>query len=234
MTEHYSTVDKIVRETLVKMGEDTDHKYEQFLPFAYDGLDELNYHSIPNIKDGEFEICRDRDLTLPADCVDYVMVGILVGNCIKILRHNNNNPLAPKCCDDQVTPIYSPVDTNWDKYYFNNLGLYGYGYGGYEHTFSYNRSTRTISFSSDVNLGKAYVKYLSSDYGKDSLVDPIHKKALEYYLYWQYYMTTRRDPIFKEYKHLFYNELENKIPRLLNRYSAQDHYEIINKHYSPY
>lgn len=236
MTDSYSTIDKIVRGVLIKIGEDTTHKYEQLLEFAYDFLDELNFDSLANIKDGEFEICRDRDVKLPSDCIDYVMVGIRVGNYIKILRHNNEIPNTPCCGDDQVAPIYQDIVPTENRYLFNigDLCLYGYGYGGYEHTFSYNRKTRTISFSSEINLGKVYVKYLSSDYGPESVVDLVAKKAAEYYILWQYYLMTRKDNVAGTYERLYYNEVDNKMPRRTSHYTIQDHYHIIGQTYSLY
>lgn len=196
------TIDSIVRESIGATGQSTMHEYQVRLKHALDVWLDLNLDSTPNTPlTVKIPLDGIRRAKLPDDYVDYISVGINLGNKIKNLSINPDMwPFMDKdkCGDlipwDDSCPIdYLPIEQTSTFYYTNFINDYGenkggfYGVGGgynkhgYFNIINYTNGEKYIEFDTRVKAKEIYLMYISTGFNckQLTLVPETCKKVIE-------------------------------------------------------
>lgn len=232
---NYSTVDKIVRETLIKMGEDTLHKYSLLLVHANTFLEEFNIDTAQELKTVKLEMDSHRKVMLPDDYIDFSKVGIQVGDRVRLLTYNAELAKLPACENEATANIYRPIDADeFGVPFINYRGheLVGYGKGHYKEGFIIDRGLRIIRFGTEINVGNIYLEYISNqvEVCAETPVNPLAKDALQNWILWHYYLH-RKDPIYPQYEQYYYRA-ERKMHNRMDPFSIADIQAILEDNYS--
>ena len=136
-------LDKIVREYMAEsLGESTTHKYPRILQIAISGLREFNQDVKGVIRTVEMEVNSNDTVDLPADFIDYRIIGVCGDNgSIESLGINPTMcpPIIDNCGDISGVPNRNEnlPFSNFDSYYFQGTDVSNgevigrrYGLGG--------------------------------------------------------------------------------------------------------
>lgn len=202
----YATVDSIVNAALADLGEGSTHKYDQFLHWALECLQDFHMDSAQEVKTVKLAMNDYNSIDWPADYVDWVKIGIQVGDKVKTFGVNDDIPLAFDF-DDCGNPEKLAVgDCNalpencgdwFGGYWFNNyvndhgeiLGKF-FGIGGGRTGIGYynvNKERKQIIFDSRVARTTVYMEYIGTGFNpcETTVVNQYAKKLLKYYIHWQ-------------------------------------------------
>jgi hypothetical protein len=236
----YFSVDKIVKSLLVKLEETGLNKYAKFVELAFDFLDELTFDTkAQEVRTISLEMQPDRTICLPRDYMDYIKIGIQIGDKIKVLSQNNKMSLLPPTKDTPKLAIDAldvsvriPFNNYINEYGEHQGGIYGYGNGGYYGDFVVDEQKRIIRFSSDMPVMPIYIEYISncSCSCEEDYVHPYAKKAMEYYILWQHYHHKGKNYVGEAQRNRdeYYNELRKTRARLKG-ISIQDIVNIMER-----
>lgn len=248
----YVTLDSIVKQSLIDMGENTEHKYIRFLSWAIRGLKKFNFDMLHAPKTLVFTLNPDKTIDLPDDYVNWSKVGVIRHGRIFTLQQNANISLAP-VVDDCGVPIHElkaatclaaaqtqKVTGPW-TIFFNyrngrNLGnLFGLGGGftpfGY---FRIDKERHKIAFTSEVPDGDIALEYITTGLKPDGSAQ-VHVFAEEALIQWVHWKARqqRNDVSLGEKeraKRDFYNELRLSRSRM-NSFSLEDWLKATRKGY---
>lgn len=234
MNNNIFTIDKVVRQLMQEMGEDTTHIYGRLLPLAYSFLNEFKTSGSKETKTRELKISHLRSAKLPEDFINYVKLGVANGNDIRILAHNPLLSNLPEC-DKPAYPIYHKSKDE-PRYPFIgwNGDLEGYGMGGFDDCFRIDFENGVIRFGSEVNVGKCYLEYQSNEWNPtgQTPLNPMVVPVMQNYILWKYYLR-RKDPIYRQYEDYYYREL-TKYGNKTDVLSISDIYAALNRTYNQY
>jgi len=188
MTASYSTLDTTIRRGLLGEGDEDKGRYvrafihaRRWYEVEYTGGVEKGYghKSVP------LEVGPDRVVDLPADYVEYQMLGIRRGEQVHNLLHNPR--LVPVPLAEQGAASAAPAYTYpYVGLRDNGVDLLGYGYpSGRQGEFSIDRAARTLLVSSAISPGQElYLSYLSDSEAacESSLIHPLAEAWLEFYV----------------------------------------------------
>lgn len=256
--ESYVTIDHIVRTALAVQGEETLHKYQRYLIFALQAAKDFYMDSAQDVKTIELTMNDIKQVELPLDFVDWVKVGVICGNQIKVFGVCDTLPILTekdscgnlKAYDNSGCDVNGyPTDYfNYGGYYFLNYtnsygevigGLYGVG-GGYTDT-NYFRVLRNqgtngiIQFSSEVNTKPVYLEYITNGFNpkQESVINSYAERAIENYIHWKVSAfkngAASGDAQAKE--ELYYTELLKARRRIMDL-TPRDILEISRKYYT--
>lgn len=196
MATSYSTIDTTLRRATLGEGDEDKRRYVRGFVHArrwyeseYAGGLEKAYGS----QAARLLVGPDRVVDLPADYVDYHMVGIRYGEQVVNLLHNPALvPLPPRQQATAATAALGAVPQVPDySYPYAGLGLNGTDVVGYGYPlarpgeFSIDRASRTLLVSSQISGGQElYLSYLSdaAPCGVDTLIHPLAEPWLEFYI----------------------------------------------------
>jgi hypothetical protein len=182
-----------------------------------------------------------KQVELPLDFVDWVKVGVVIGDRIKVMGVCDTLPILTvrdSCGELQPyttdTPANSIPDNSlaYGGYYFMNYtnengellgGLYGIG-GGYTDV-GYFRVLRNqgdhgvLQFNSDVNTTDVYLEYISNGFDPkaESVVNTYAEKAIQFYIHWRVAMH-KHGPASgdaRSWEFQYYNELRKTRIRVM-------------------
>lgn len=171
----YITIDDIVNNVALTIGDDsylTGSLNYQLRLLALQGLKELSFDMLQEVKSVELAVSSTGTITLPDDYIKYVKIGIL-GSDDKVHylgKQDNLNLVSGATSTDSN-------DIDDDPAYFYGIGgRYGIG-GGTNHNGYYrvNKEDNTISFSSDA-IGKNIILEYISNGVTLSNVQPVKRK----------------------------------------------------------
>lgn len=171
----YITIDDIVNNVALTIGDDsylTGSLNYQLRLLALQGLKELSFDMLQEVKSIELAVSSTGTITLPDDYIKYVKIGIL-GSDDKVHylgKQDNLNLVSGATSTDSN-------DIDDDPAYFYGIGgRYGVG-GGTNHNGYYrvNKEDNTISFSSDA-IGKNIILEYISNGVTLSNVQPVKRK----------------------------------------------------------
>lgn len=171
----YITIDDIVNNVALTIGDDsylTGSLNYQLRLLALQGLKELSFDMLQEVKSVELAVGSTGTITLPNDYIKYVKIGIL-GSDDKVHylgKQDNLNLVSGATSTDSN-------DIDDDPAYFYGIGgRYGVG-GGTNHNGYYrvNKEDNTISFSSDA-IGKNIILEYISNGVTLSNVQPVKRK----------------------------------------------------------
>lgn len=171
----YITIDDIVNNVALTIGDDsylTGSLNYQLRLLALQGLKELSFDMLQEVKSVELAVSSTGTITLPDDYIKYVKIGILGsdGKVHYLGKQDNLNLVSGAASTDSN-------DIDDDPAYFYGIGgRYGVG-GGTNHNGYYrvNKEDNTISFSSDA-IGKNIILEYISNGVTLSNVQPVKRK----------------------------------------------------------
>jgi len=171
----YITIDDIVNNVALTIGDDsylTGSLNYQLRLLALQGLKELSFDALQEVKSIQLAVSSTGTITLPDDYIKYVKIGILGsdGKVHYLGKQDNLNLVSGAASTDSN-------DIDDDPAYFYGIGgRYGVG-GGTNHNGYYrvNKEDNTISFSSDA-IGKNIILEYISNGVTLSNVQPVKRK----------------------------------------------------------
>lgn len=257
--ESYVTIDSIVRTALIANGDESFHKYPRFLMFALQAAKDFYMDSAQDVKTVRLPMNDLKQVELPLDFVDWVKVGIVCGNRIKVLGVCETLPILTETdscgnikpydnCGCGVNEFPRGFTTGiYGGYYFLNYinengeitgGIYGYG-GGYT-DMSYFRLIRNagsngiLQFSTEINSTDIYIEYISNGFDpkRDTVISTYAERAIEYYIHWKV-ATHKSGPSSGDaqgWEFQYYNELRKARRRTMDL-TPRDILEISRMYY---
>jgi hypothetical protein len=242
----YVTINEIVKNALIDIGEQTEHLYQRFLHWSLEGLKDFSFDTAKEIKTIAIPMNATKTIDFPPDYVDWTKIGTVVGGRVWTFAVNHQMELK-KEVDECGNPIAQPTHlhadavtdlTHYGGYWFYNYhGHQTYGYGGACHNIGYyriNRERRQIQFSSEVNTQEIYLEYMTNGVNTsgESVVNAYAAKLIKLYILW---MRKEHSNQFHTYEKerartLYYNELRMVRARLSN-FDVQDFIEATRKGY---
>ncbi len=171
----YITIDDIVNNVALTIGDDsylTGSLNYQLRLLALQGLKELSFDALQEVKSIQLAVSSTGTITLPDDYIKYVKIGVLGsdGKVHYLGKQDNLNLVSGAASTDSN-------DIDDDPAYFYGIGgRYGVG-GGTNHNGYYrvNKEDNTISFSSDA-IGKNIILEYISNGVTLSNVQPVKRK----------------------------------------------------------
>jgi hypothetical protein len=205
MSQGYITLDSVVTSWLARKKEPM-HKYAHALSYAIDGLKELHYDVMGEVKTVVLPIdANTKSVNFPPDYSNYTKVGVCVnGNLITL-------GLNPYMCTEVKHDDCGDIDTfeggnlkgtkynvdsdgepSWGGYWFynyNGSGGAAYGHGGGFSKIGYykeDREHRRFLFNSDIRAQEIVLEYVTNGYapGELTLVWEQAKDALIAWIEW--------------------------------------------------
>lgn len=202
-----TTLDKIVRTALMKKSYPL-HYYVSFLVYAKECLKELTIDDLKVFNTKILPVNSYNAVEIPADYLDYVVVGVMTGQGIRPLVESNHlNQLNN--FDDNYNikewtgsaqegnssliyyggfPFSQWFTTHWN-FYGENIGRYFGNRGGYSDTFTISKIRNQIQLNEHLaGLENIYLQYASdgSDSGSATTIDPQAELTIQSYILWQH------------------------------------------------
>ncbi|GAC1368611.1 MAG: hypothetical protein NVS3B25_21290 [Hymenobacter sp.] len=240
MPDVYTTVDKVLLDTCHGLGDTSLRKYALLLKHAERWLaTEYTPSSGQALKTVLLDVGPDRVAELPADYLDFVVVGRQQGERIRTLAHNPKlSPLPP--APDPVPALGSPVALDWPAYVYTGYtggSLTGYGWGEFREEFTVDVVERTLRLSSLLGPaavdGPLFLQYVGGLLcpGTATPLHPYYADALELWVLWHLNLRKGDATAAANYERLYYVALR-KARRQLQPFSAADLRAIIRQSYN--
>jgi hypothetical protein len=184
----FTSVDEIIQDLLIEEGKSSEHEYLRYFGLALNGLKELNFDTVRQVKTIELNTDYKNTINLPTDYVKYISISVSNGNILNYLGKKEKMNLVQNSSDtSSSTTEDPPVFTDSTP----GDGLWGrYGQGGGNNANGYyreNLNEGTIEFSGAG--GKIVLEYISdgsSDLeGKEIKIHSFAQEALKAYIYWR-------------------------------------------------
>jgi len=185
----FTSVEEIIQDLLIEEGKSSEHEYLRYFNIALNGLKELNFDTVRQIKTIELTIDHKNTVSLPLDYVTYIAIAVSNGETLNYLGKKNKMNLVRNS-----EAITSSSVTEDPPMFTDNTpgdGLWGrYGQGGGNNANGYyreNLDSGTIEFSgSGSTIILEYISDGSSDLeGKEIKIHSFAQEALKAYIYWR-------------------------------------------------
>lgn len=201
----YATLDSIVNSVIADLGEDSTHNYDKYLHWGIEGLQDFHMDSAQEVKTVKLAMNDYNAIDWPSDYVDWVKVGIQVGDKVRTFGVNSDIPLSLDVDDCGNPTLLAEGDCNalpdnsdgFGGYWFNNYindhgeiigGFFGIGgaSGGIGH-YTVNKERKQIQFDSSVTRTTAYLEYIGTGFDpcETTVVNQYAKKLIKNYIHWQ-------------------------------------------------
>ena len=203
-----TTLDKIVRTALSKKNYPL-HFYTQFLVYGREALQELTMDDLKVFNTKILPVNSYNAVDIPADYLDYVVVGVMTEQGIRpLVETNKMNVLNNFDSNYNIQEWMGDVDTNtgssliyyggfpfsqWYTTHWNNfgenIGRYYGSRGGYSDTFTISKDRNQIQLNEHLQgLENIYLQYASdgSDSGSATTIDPYAELTIQSYMMWQH------------------------------------------------
>lgn len=203
-----TTLDKIVRNTLMKKGYPL-HFYVQFLVYGREALKELTMDDLKVFNTKILPVNSYNAVEIPADYLDYVVVGVMTGqgirplvetNKMNVLNNFDSNYNIKEWTGSNEEPNGSSLIyyggfpfSQWFTVHFNAygeaIGRYFGNRGGYADTFTVAKNRNQIQLNEHLaGLENIYLQYVSdgSDSGSATTIDPQAELTIQSYINWQH------------------------------------------------
>lgn len=204
----FTSLDTIVRSVLLQKALPV-HYYVQFLKYSADCYRELAYDSLRAINTIELPIDqRMKAANLPCDYIDWVSVGVPVGQFVRpLVQRDTINPLTKKTAQGQPTTYGIPAPVVQDFFFLQGYWWYsniddlgenlGRMFGG---TPSPSNSFKVIPERGQIQFDEAMastvcvLQYISSGQSMDNVtrIEPLAQACIEAYMDWKYKSHSKR------------------------------------------
>lgn len=198
----YTTVDSIVKDVLIDLGEETEHLYLKFLHWGLKAAKENAYDCSKEIKTVRLTMSPAKTVDLPLDYINYVKVGIVVGDKLKTFLVNDNlekRTDVDECGNALPRETSSSLNSLSNHsffghgYLFSNYNGYGNGIWGYGGSCgnighcSIDREHDQIQFSSEVTTTDICLEYITNgiDMTGETTVHQFAEDMIRLYIHWQ-------------------------------------------------
>jgi len=254
--DSYVTLDKIVRQALIANGEESLHKYARYLQFGMEGAKDFYMDSAQDVKTVRLTMDAVKQVELPLDFVDWVKVGVVIGDRIKVMGVCDTLPILTVRDDcGALQPYTSNVPANsipidsilyGGYYFFNYTNEWGeltgklYGIGGGYTDIGYFRVLRNlgdhgvIQFNSDVNTTDVYLEYISNGFDpkEETIINSYAEKCIQFYIHWRvaWHKHGAASGNAKESEFQYYNELRKARIRVMGL-TTREVLELSRKYY---
>ena len=186
------TLDQVIRSLIIETGKGSTHEYQRLLQLGTQGLKELSFDVLRQVRTIKLKIQSDGTVILPDDYVGYVKIGIHgADDRIHVLGLDSRRYLKTDSTGQDVSE-----DSN-DYYIFRNFMFQGkegelYGIGGGNNSNGYYREDKEngrLMFS-NISVSKTIgIEYISDGVtglsGDQIKVSPYAEEALRSYIYWK-------------------------------------------------
>lgn len=205
----FSTLNGIANSTLQRLRKPIHYKY-QMLKTSSDCLQELIYDTIQITNTVRLPLNEFFEAELPADYVDFIKVGVQVGQYSRPLvnKHTLNNlanfnPTTgaqinyPNLSDDETVDdwfgLFQWWGVNINTHGENTGGYYGLGAGSEPDTFKIIEQRNVIQCNQNVGVDKIILEYISDGtFANSATRVPVYaQKTIEEYNIWQFKETSR-------------------------------------------
>lgn len=205
-TSQLITLNEITSKALADLGE-TSHRKDQFLMWGVDYYRKYRMDMAREVKTVQLPMTPWKSIVLPNDCVDWIAVGVKVGEAIATFT---KKPLASRDDNTQESapsaPTYTNVDWSGEGIQFFNCTDYGEDPGkmfgqlvkdnglGY-YSVNNNERVSEIQLSASVNAGtKIWLMYLSTlfDPTIESVVHPYAEDMIRFGIHYNNLKHRRR------------------------------------------
>jgi hypothetical protein len=204
-TNKGATISDVVFSVIADRGEDSMHKFNQYLHWALEGLQDWHMDSAQEIKTVQLTMNDYKAVDWPSDYVDWCKIGVQYGD--KVATFSVNDKIALFHDTDECGNILDNLPVSLDRfpnmfndpfyggYWFSNfINVYGehmgklFGYGGAANpqgSYTVNRAARQFQFDSSVTATTIYLEYISTGFTptQQSYVNEYAKKLLKYYVH---------------------------------------------------
>ncbi|MGL5135147.1 MAG: hypothetical protein ACRC78_21660 [Planktothrix sp.] len=172
----FTTLDYLVRQAILDVGDATEHNYVCYLSWAYKALREINKDMNGNIQGAVMTVTANKTAVVPTDFVDWVRVGLLKENKVYFIDNQDcaltkEMNLARTDVDDDAVEwgsCCSEGANNWFKFY------------RIEGLFEFSELLETDQ--------EIYLEYLASEYKDSNGNTLVHIYAEEFviaYIHWE-------------------------------------------------
>lgn len=202
------TLNAVTRSTLSRLRKPI-HYYYQFLKTSSDCLRELIFDTIQITNTVRLPLNEFYEAEIPADCVDYVKIGVQAGQYTRPLveKHTIANlaNFDPSTGDQINYPNYDYGDVDeWGNLFQwwginintqgeNTGGYYGIGAGSEPDTFKWIPERNVIQCNRNLGVSKIVLEYISDgSFSNAATLIPVYaQKTIEEYNIWQFKETSR-------------------------------------------
>lgn len=198
------TLDSIVRSALMDINASMS-RYEQLKHYAIEGFREFHFDMSQEIKTIQLELTAWKSAELPVDYVDFVMIGCVINNQIRVFTHDNRIPIFQEDTDgypEDLASLETLPETSDNQsdgtletlaFWNGGRGTAGQMYGlvtksngnGY---YKFNRERREIQFAPSIKSDTTiYLEYISDGYSpcEKTVVNIYAAKLIRLYIHWQ-------------------------------------------------
>ena len=184
----FVSVEEVIQDLLIEEGKSSEHEYLRYFNVSLNGLKELNFDTVRQIKTIELTIDHKNTISLPTDYVTYTAIAVSNGNTLNYLGKKEKmnlvqNSEASTSSNTEDPPIFTdntPGDGLWGRY----------GQGGGNNANGYYRENLdegTIEFSGSGS--EVILEYISDGSsgleGKEIKIHSFAQEALKAYIYWR-------------------------------------------------
>ena len=78
----FTSVDEIIQDLLIEEGKSSEHEYLRYFNIALNGLKELNFDTVRQIKVIQLEVDHKNTVSLPTDYIAYISIAVSNDNKI--------------------------------------------------------------------------------------------------------------------------------------------------------
>lgn len=196
------TLDSCIRSAIMDIGAGME-RYEQFKHWGLEGFRDFHFDLAQEVKTVKLDLTAWKAITLPLDFVDFVMIGVVVDNQIRVFTSDDRISLA--LTDDDLDGDPDPLVTTLDADIQDSAPIWFWGnrtsmgqdtgqlYGltvkdnglGY---YKFNKERGEIQFSPAVDGNTpVYLEYISDGYDpcEKTMVNIYAAKLIKLYIHWQ-------------------------------------------------
>jgi hypothetical protein len=224
------------------------HYYARCLKYASDGIKELLYDSLRITNIVRIPVNGFYEVQLPDDFIDWVAVGLQVGQWKRPLIMKNSLNQLPNWDTATGTQINYPSPEIADQFWWGEInwwgvnintngedtgGYYGIGAGSEPDTFTIDFKNNVIRLNQCIKDSKIILEYVGdgSFCNSASQITPYAESTINAYIDWQYKLNSKSYGMgdASQAERIFYNELRklrarnndlnpDQVERIINRW----------------
>lgn len=238
----YVTLNKIVKDAIIDIGEQTEHLYPRFLHWAFDALKDYSFDDSNELKTVLIPMSQIKTIELPIDCSNWVKIGLVINGRVRTLTTNNNialNQVFDDCGNEEMKPS---VQQDTALYYANGYVFYNYnghnvlshGNCGISGNYRFDVERGRIVFGPEVPTTDIYLEYISNGVNPngESSVNEFVAKTIKLYILWMRKENSDKYSlgIKERARSLYYNE-HRVMQQRINSFEPKEFIESVRKGY---